>query len=79
MKKYLLSLLTIVMAAFVGFNLASCGDDDEPGSIYGIVTKNGTTEVLKGVPVELHLRGNSRATSISVWPLLMMAILNLII
>lgn len=60
MKKYLFSLLTIMMAAFVSINLVSCGDDevDELGSIYGIVTELGTAEPMKAVGVELY-KGNS--------------------
>ena len=54
-----MSLLVIMMAAFVSVNLVSCGDDDEVaeedkvGSIYGIVTELGTAEPMKAVGVEL--------------------------
>ena len=62
MKKYLFSLLTIMMAAFVSINLASCGDDEDAseqlGSIYGIVTELGTAEPMKAVGVELY-KGSS--------------------
>lgn len=58
MKKYLLSLLSIAMAAFMSFNLVSCGDDEleeeKVGSIYGIVTELGTAEPMKAVGVELY-------------------------
>ena len=60
MKKYLLSLLTFVVAAFVSVNLVSCGDDDdevkasEQGSIYGMVTILGSTDPVKGVGVKLY-------------------------
>ena len=55
MKKFLLSLLSIAVAAFVSFNLVSCSeDDDEPGSIYGIATELGTAEPMKAVGVELY-------------------------
>lgn len=51
-------MLTIVMAAFVSFNLTACGDDvaeeDKVGSIYGIVTELGTAEPMKAVGVELY-------------------------
>lgn len=54
-----MSLLVIMMAAFVSVNLMSCGDDDDVaeedkvGSIYGIVTELGTAEPMKAVGVEL--------------------------
>lgn len=61
MKKHLLSLLTVVVAAFVSFNLTACGDDvaeeDKVGSIYGIVTELGTAEPMKAVGVELYKGG----------------------
>lgn len=60
MKKYLLSLLSIAMAAFISFNLVACGDDDEDalGSIYGIVTELGTAEPMKAIGVELYKGGS---------------------
>ncbi len=56
MKKYLLSLLTIIVAAFISFNLVACSEDDEDalGSIYGIVTELGTAEPMRAVGVELY-------------------------
>ena len=54
MKKYLLSLLSIIVAAFVSFNLVACSEDDEPGSIYGMVTILGSTDPMKGVGVKLY-------------------------
>ena len=33
MKKYLISLLTIMMVAMVGFSFVSCSDDDDTGIV----------------------------------------------
>ena len=54
MKKYLQSVLAIIIATFLSINLIACGSDDEPGSIYGIVTELGTAEPMKAVGVELY-------------------------
>ena len=46
------------MAAFMSFNLISCGDDEleeeKVGSIYGIVTELGSAEPMRAVGVELY-------------------------
>lgn len=53
-----MSLLVIMMTAFVSVNLVSCGDDEleeeKVGSIYGIATELGTAEPMKAVGVELY-------------------------
>ncbi len=63
MKRFLMRLLVIMMAAFVSLYLTSCGDDDvaeedKVGSIYGIVTELGTAEPMKAVGVELYKGDN---------------------
>lgn len=68
MKKLLIWAMMLT-----GIMLVSCSkakdEENEPGSIYGVVTKINSTEVLKGIQIKLY-KGNDHQGA-AYWPLLL--------
>lgn len=68
MKKIALySVLCSMIVLGMGFVFNACVDEKEEafGSIYGIVTKDGTTEVMQGIGIELYRDGNLLLKSVT--------------
>ena len=68
--------IVILAMMLIGIVLGSCTSEDddkntggEPGSIYGIVTRINSTEVLKGIQVALF-KGNDHSGA-NYWPLIL--------
>lgn len=68
MKKIALySVICSMIVLGMGFVFNACVDEKEEafGSIYGIVTKDGTTEVMQGIGIELYRDGNLLLKSVT--------------